>query len=137
VALSTTFLAVLSLLYVPAVVRYRIPIGPSTAATLNHVATVIPANDEAIVALAVVGRFGERDSVYPFSGEDERFPVTRKRVVFVVTGRVEGGRPAVPVAAAAIRYIRFRLDAKVLEARSNVYAFAWSPPPGTSQVTLP
>jgi hypothetical protein len=136
-ALSATFLAVFAVVYVPTVVRYRIPIGSSTAAALAHVATATPSNAEAIVAQAVVGRFGERDSVYSFTGEDQKFPVNRKQVVFVLTERVPGGRPATPVTAAAIRYIEVRLDARLIEARSDVYAFAWSPPPGTSQVTLP
>jgi phage-related protein len=41
------------------------------------------------------------------------------------------------VTVAAVRYIRTRLDAQLLEARSNVYAFTWLPPSGTTQVRLP
>jgi uncharacterized membrane protein len=137
VTVWATLLADLALLFVPAVVHYRLPIGSSTAAVLAHVATVIPSNAEVIADQSVVGRFAQRGSVYPFSGENQAFPLTRRRVVFILTERVVGGRPTEQVTVAAVRYIRTRLDAQLLEARSNVYAFTWLPPSGTTQVRLP
>jgi hypothetical protein len=137
VVVWATVLGELAVLFVPAIVLQRLDVGPSTAAALSSVASVIPAKAEVIVTQPVVGRFAQRESAYSFSTDNQTFPVNRRLVVFVMIEGLASGHPTKQEAKAAVAYIGTDLHARLVAARANVYAFTWSPPPDTTRVTLP
>jgi hypothetical protein len=125
-------------LNLPAVPRVWLSVDATTAAQLARVETVIPANAEVISSETVIGRFAQRDSVYPYLGVGQTFPVNRARVVFVLTPEavLDNGLPIYQTMS-AVAFVRHRLGTGVLLASSGVDAFTWVPPPGTRHVTLP
>jgi hypothetical protein len=131
-------LAAIGLLVLPDIPQNWITVEAPAAAVLARVESMVPARAEVISSGGVVGRFGTRDSVYELPTVRQKVPVDEKEVVFVLLP-VMGADDALPdrASANAVRYVRSRLDARVLEAESGVYAFAWSPPAGTTSVSLP
>jgi uncharacterized membrane protein len=133
-----TLLGEFAFLALPEVPRSWLSVNAPTAAELSRVATMIPANAEVISTGAVIGRFSQRQVIYPFSRPDQTIPVVRRQVVFIVTPHeILDDALSPPPATAAVSFIHHRLDARVLGTGSGVYAFAWSPSPGTIHVTLP
>jgi hypothetical protein len=122
----------------PSVPRAWLAVDPPAASVLARVDTVIPAGAEVIASQGVMGRFALRDSAYPLQYADQRFPVDRRLVVFVLAPK-QGIDDALPHQGevAAVSFVRNRLHARVLAQRSGVDAFAWAVPAGTRRVTLP
>jgi hypothetical protein len=74
-----------------------------------------------------------------FTGPGQTFPVTQRLVVFVVTRLelLDDDSPSPRERTEAAADIVHRLDARLLGSRSGVNAWEWSPPKGTTHVTLP
>jgi uncharacterized membrane protein len=127
-----------SAVWTPRARPYFLVVDGPTASALARVAAQIPADDEVIASQGVVGRFGDRQLVYPFldaGGAGQVIPVADVPVVFVLTsGGIEPASPAdVAVAAARLR----ALGAKPLAAGAGVQAYLWTPPNGTRYLTIP
>jgi hypothetical protein len=136
--LWATVLGELSGLDLPSVPGSWILVEPAAAAVLTQVAASVPSDAEVIVSEGIVGRFAQRESVYAFETEGQSFPVDRRLVVFVF-GPPDRDDLALTssLITASSGYVHHRLDARTLQSRSGVEAFAWSPPAGTTTVTLP
>jgi hypothetical protein len=120
----------------PVSVRWTTSQVPATtAAQLRTALARTPAGAETIVTLGVMGRFCSRPWCYFYYPGGAR-PVHSRDVVFVFATPDESlTTPA--GSATAIAYVRDTLHARVLVDAGGVAAFAWTPPPGTSQVTVP
>ena len=128
----------LALVALPTLPRAWFWVSPSAAAELGRVLPEIPADAEVIVSEPVMGRFGQRSSVYGMVTDGERFPVDRRPVVFVFGPYESFEKSLTPGGiTAATRFVRHRLGARVIGSGSTVQAYAWSPPPGTTHVRLP
>jgi hypothetical protein len=114
-------------------------VDASAAKELAHVAPMIPTSAEVISTQAVIGRFGQRESIYMFSSPGQTFPVNQRQVVFVVTRKelLDADILSPRERTEAVADIHHRLDARVLGSRSGVNALEWLPPAGTTHVTLP
>jgi hypothetical protein len=137
-ALWGTLLGVFALIALPTVPRAWLWVDRPAAAELARIEPAIPPDAEVVVSLPVMGRFAQRSSVHGFVKDDERVPVNRPEVVFVF-GPYESFQKILSRhgIAAATGFVEHRLHGRVLGAGSGVVAVAWSPPPGTRQITLP
>jgi len=137
-ALWASLLVSFAFVALPGLPRAWLWISPPAAAELARIEPQIPADAEVVVSVPVMGRFAERDSVYGFVEDHQTVPVDRKVVVFVFSP-YESFQKQLSRAGitAATGYVAHRLGARLLGARSGVSAFAWSPPVGTTRVTLP
>jgi uncharacterized membrane protein len=143
-------------LALPTVARSWLDVPPATAAALDRAEARIPPGAEVVASAGVVGRFAQREQVYPFPFQFHpvttpgplTYPVEEPKVafVFVTKGRgnavfvlVHGGRTNVPsvYTAAAIAYVTNTLHARTVASGRGVRVLLWTPPPGTSHVTLP
>jgi hypothetical protein len=113
-------------------------IGPATAAQLGRVQAGIPGSDEVIASQGVIGRFANRQLIFPFldvADEGQIVPVFGRPVVVVLTD--DGIEYATAAGTArAVAYLR-SLGARPLAAGAGVYAFEWLPPPGTRRLVFP
>jgi hypothetical protein len=108
-----------------------------TAGQLSQVQARIPGSAEVIASQGVIGRFGGRQSLYPFLdsfADGQTVPVTSSTVAFVFAPNqgIEAATPA--QTQAAIEQVRTGLGAREIVSTSNVSAFLWHPPPGTTSV---
>jgi hypothetical protein len=110
-------------------------VAAPTAAALRTALARTPADAETIVSLNVTGRFCARQWCYFFYPDGAR-PVHARDVVFVFTTADEA-LTTPDGAAVAIAYVRDTLHARVLVDAAGVAAFDWTPPPGTTEVTVP
>jgi hypothetical protein len=131
-------LAAVACVLLPVMPGYWLAVDPAAATELGHVEGVIPANAEVIASAGIMGRFAQRSSAYAFESGRQDIPVTRRLVVFVLSAK-EGLYDEFPHDASqtATRYVQSRLGARLLDGRADISAYAWSPPPGTTHVTLP
>jgi hypothetical protein len=120
-----------------------IAVDSAAAAQLGMSQSRIPAGAEVIASQGIVGRFSGRDDVYPFPYQYHppgtsltTFPVKRPVVVFVLTPAQGTSEAPRADGTAAVRFVEHRLGARVIDARAGVYVLAWTPPPGTTSVTL-
>jgi len=120
----------------PASVRWTTSqVSPAVAAQLRTALARTPADAETIVTLDVMGRFCGRLWCYFFYPGGPR-PVHSRDVVFVfATPNETLTTPA--GSARAIAYVRDILHARVLVDSDGVAAFDWTPPAGTTTVTVP
>ncbi len=110
-------------------------VAAPTAAALRTALARTPADAEVIVTLDVMGRFCGRQWCYFFYPDGAR-PVHSRDMVFVfATPNETATTPA--GSAIAIAYVRDTLHARTLVDAGGVSAFEWTPPPGTTEVTLP
>ena len=109
----------------------------SAAAQLRAVQGEIPAGAELVVAGGVVGRFTDRQAVYPLEAAPQNpIPVTAGTVVFVLTDQGEEGvTPAGEQADAA--FVAHQLGATELADKDGVTAYVWHPARGTPPLLLP
>jgi hypothetical protein len=112
-------------------------VSGSAAAQLRAVQSQLPPGAELVVAGGVVGRFTDRQAVYPVEPAPQNpIPVTARTVVFVLTDQGEEGvTPAGEQADAA--FVATQLGARVLLRKDGVTAFVWHPSPGTPPLVLP
>ena len=112
-------------------------VNGSAAAQLRAVQGEIPAGAELVVSGGVVGRFTDRQAVYPLEPAPQNpIPVTAGTVVFVLTDQGEEGvTPAGEQADAA--FVAHELDATELVDKNGVTAYVWHPTRGTAPLLLP
>jgi uncharacterized membrane protein len=148
VAVATTVVWVVSVAVIAAAALpqagHWIAVDSPAAAQLASSQAKIPPDAEVIASQGVVGRFADRDDVYPFPFQyhpvgtsQTTFPVKSSLVVFVLTPTQGIGEAPAADTRNAIGYVERRLGARVIDARADVYVLAWSPPPHTTTVTLP
>ena len=110
--------------------------GPA-AAQLRAIQAKIPAGAELVVFGGVVGRFTDRQAVYPVEPAPQNpIPIASRTVVFVLTNQGEEGvTPAGEQADAA--FVAHQLGATLLVDKAGVTAYVWHPARGTSPLVLP
>ena len=110
--------------------------GPA-AAQLRAIQAKIPAGAELVVFGGVVGRFTDRQAVYPVEPAPQNpIPITSRTVVFVLTNQGEEGvTPAGEQADAA--FVAHQLGATLLVDKAGVTAYVWHPARGTPPLVLP
>ena len=112
-------------------------VSGSAAAQLRAVQSVLPADAELVVSGGVVGRFTDRQAVYPIEPAPQNpIPVTSHTVVFVLTDQGEEGVAAAGERADAA-FVTTQLGATVLLHKDGVTAYVWHPPKGTAPLVLP
>jgi hypothetical protein len=138
-ALWAGFVVMFAVVALPGLPRAWLGVSPSAAAELARIEPLVPPNAEVVVSVPVMGRFAERSSFYAFIENHQTVPVDRRVVVFVFSPYEAAYQTNLTGKGAtdATRYVESRLDARVLGSGAGVYAFAWSPPPGTHSVILP
>jgi hypothetical protein len=120
----------------PQVFPYFLNISGSQAAALRKGLAGTPSDAEVISSWGVMGRFSERQWVYPLYQGVEADPIREPTVVFVLTDA--GNENDSPATVAAItRYVRVDLKARVIADSDGVAVFMWHPPRGTTQVAIP
>jgi hypothetical protein len=134
---------VIALVVLPSVPRHWIAVDASAATQLTKVEREVPANAEVIASNGIVGRFAERDSAYVLGysprtaqfQETTTIPIQRSVVVFILSpNQGVGEQPGQE--RKAISFVLHYLHARVLVERAGIYAFEWTPPTGTTHVTL-
>ena len=128
---------------IPAIARIWIPVPSTAAAALDRAEARIPADAEVVGTVGVVGRFAQRDEVFPFPFQYHptttgplTYPVARPSVAFVFVYQGRANAPA-DYTTASIAYVTRTLRARTLVSEPGVRVLLWNPPPGTSHVTLP
>ena len=112
-------------------------VSGSAAAQLRAVQSELPADAELVVSGGVVGRFTDRQAVYPIEPAPQNpIPVTSRTVVFVLTNQGEEGVSAAGERADAA-FVATQLGATVLLHKDGVTAYVWHPPKGTPPLVLP
>jgi len=112
-------------------------VSGSAAAQLRAVQSALPAGAELVVSGGVVGRFTDRQAVYPIEPAPQNpIPVTSRTVVFVLTDQGEEGVAAAGERADAT-FVATQLGATVLLHKDGVTAYVWHPPKGTAPLVLP
>jgi len=137
-ALWAAVAGVFALVALPTVPRTWLWVSPPAAAALARIEPRIPADAEVIVSVPVMGRFSERTAFYGFIEDDQTIAVHRGPVVFIFSPYESFQKKlTAPGIVAASAYVETTLGARPLGSGGGVRAFAWSPPPGTTEVTLP
>jgi hypothetical protein len=137
-ALWAALLAAFALVALPGLPRSWLWVSPASATELARIEPQIPPNAEVVVSLPVMGQFAQRGSIYGFVEDHERVPVNRQVVVFVFSPYESFQKKLTKAGiTAATGYVENRLGARQLGSAGGVSAFAWTPPPGTTSVTLP
>ncbi|MGD0881741.1 MAG: DUF2079 domain-containing protein [Acidimicrobiales bacterium] len=130
--------AVLSVTWIPKARTQFLVINGPTADRLAAIQSRMPGDDEVVASQGVVGRFADRQLIFPFldiGDAGQVIPVYGSRVVFVLTtAGIEYASTAGTLAS--VRYLE-GLHARSLGGGDGVYAFAWHPPRGTRYITFP
>jgi hypothetical protein len=136
-ALAVVQVAVVAAQWIPKIPTQFLQVNTVTARQLGEVLSRIPDSAEVVASQGVIGRFGGRQSLYPFLdsfADGQTIPVTSSTVAFVFVPN-QGIEEATPAQTqAAIEEVRHRLGADPIVSTSNVSAFLWHPPPGTTSV---
>ena len=110
--------------------------GPA-AAQLRAVQANLPAGAELVVSGGVVGRFTDRQAVYPVEPAPQNpIPITSGTVVFVLTDQGEEGVTS-SGEQADVAYVAHQLGATTLVHKNGVTALVWHPSRGTPPLVLP
>lgn len=131
---------VLAVVWAPRSDSYFRRTDPAAARVLAEVLAGTPPSAEVIASNGFVGRFADREWVYPFwlpTSVPGSVPVKTRTVEFVLSGSqgIETSPPG--TTAAAVAKIQTRLHADLLLHSAGVWVFLWHPAPGVHQVTLP
>jgi uncharacterized membrane protein len=135
-------LAVIAFIALPAVPKAWIPVDSTAAAALAQALQATPASAEVIASQGLVGRFAQRDHVYPYvwtfgAGQTTRtYPINSHLVVFIISA--QEGTFLIPrkEASAAVAYVE-KAGAKPALFRGGISVLRWVPPRGTLSITLP
>ena len=124
--------------HAPTFAGYVDSVSPAAVARLDAVERTIPAGAEVVASQGVSGRFADGHLPFTFwaTGADDTFPVDRRTVVFVfapVQGVAEGASVITRHAIAKVEHV---LHARALVAGDGIWAFEWTPPPGTRAVSF-
>ena len=129
---------VLAALWIPRARTTFLVVDGPTAAALAKVEPGIPAGDEVVASQGIVGRFANRQYVYPFldlGGGGQVIPLHGAPVTFVFTsGGIEYATPA--DTAAAVAHLE-SLGARRIPTGPGVVALRWTPPRGADYLTIP
>jgi len=110
--------------------------GPA-AAQLRAVQANLPAGAELVVSGGVVGRFTDRQAVYPVEPAPQNpIPITSGTVVFVLTDQGEEGVTS-SGEQADVAYVAHQLGATTLVHKNGVTALVWHPSRGPPPLVLP
>jgi hypothetical protein len=120
----------------PGVFPYFLRVSGPQAAALREGLANTPPNAEVISSWGVMGRFSERQWVYPLYQGVEAEAVREPTIVFVLTNAGDEDDPPATVAAIT-RYVQVDLKARVIVETDGVAVFLWHPPHGISQVGIP
>jgi hypothetical protein len=120
----------------PELPPYWFRVSSTQASLLNRVLTETPENAEVIASWGVMGRFSDREVIFPLFQDETSFTVNRPTVAFVLAPLAGIEAMKVTEVMAAIRYIRHSLHARTLMTRDGIYAFLWKPPKDVSMVNL-
>ncbi len=128
----------LAIVALPTVPRAWLWVSAPTAAELARIEPLIPTDAEVVVSAPVMGRFAEHTSVYGLYEDHQRLPVDRRQVVFIFGPYESFQRKLTRTGiAAATADVENRLRARLIGSGAGVRALVWSPPPGTTHLTLP
>jgi hypothetical protein len=136
-ALAVVQVVVVAVQWIPRIPTQFLQVDTVTARQLAQAQARIPGSAEVIASQGVIGRFGGRQDLYPYLdsfADGQTIPVTSSTVafVFVPSQGIEAATPA--QTQAAIDHVRNGLGADPIVSTSNVSAFLWHPPPGTTSV---
>lgn len=131
----------------PTVLAGWLPVSSQAAATIEAAADPdrLPPGTEVIASMSLVGRYAQRDAVYPMPFQDHpvatsasTFPVHDRKVLFVVSyqqSRYQWNESALEIRS-WIHTVEWQLRARLITASSGVYVLQWTPPPGTRAVSI-
>lgn len=120
----------------PEIPPYWFQVSAPQAAALARGLDATPSDAEVISSWGVMGRFSNRQWIYPLYVGVEAEAVRVPTVVFVLT--TAGNEDDPPATVAAITdYVRNTLRAKVVVDTAGIDVFEWHAPPGTTQVSIP
>jgi len=135
-ALVMVNVLVWGMVWIPRTAGQWLRVSPGAAAVLSTVQRHIPVNDEVVASQGVVGRFSGRRVVYAIVGLTS-VPV-RSATVWVIVAPSEGIETSpVPVSDALIAELAGTLHASLVTHSAGVWAFRWSPAPGTRFLKVP
>lgn len=121
--------------WVPPMAGEWLRIPSSTAATLSDVAARIPASAEVIASQGEVGRFAGRREVHPLFSPG-KLPVHGQAWI-IVTPTTGIQTLTVATSMALIGELAGPLHATLVVHDNDVWAFRWTPPSGSGQLTVP
>ena len=136
-ALAAVQVVVVATQWIPKIPNEFLQVNPATAGQLRQAQSQIPAAAEVIASQGIIGRFGARQSLYPYLNsfaDGQTIPVTASTVAFVFVPN-QGIEAATPDQTnAAIDYVRHLPGTHEVVFGPNVSAFIWHPPSGTTAV---
>jgi Predicted membrane protein (DUF2079) len=135
--LAAVQVVVVATQWIPKIPNEFLQVNTVTAEQLSEAQSKIPEAAEVIASQGIIGRFGGRQSLYPYLNsfaDGQTIPVTSPTVafVFVPNQGIEAATPA--QTHAAIERVKNELGAQEVISTPNVSAFIWHPPPGTRSV---
>ncbi len=125
-----------SVVWMPNTASHWLRVSPAAASALRSVQHQIGPTDEVIASQGVSGRFSNRTWIYPILAPGA-LPV-RATTVWVIVAPDQGIETLSVVSSdALIAELAGPLHASLVSDRAGVWAFRWSPPPGTHSLTVP
>ncbi len=116
--------------------RTFLKVNAQTAAELGRVQARIPEGAEVIASQGVIGRFGDRQWLYPYLdvfADGQTLPINTSEVAFVFVPN-EGLETATPAQTESAIARMHALGARRVVSTRNVTAYLWHPPKGTKTV---
>ncbi|MHB8498559.1 MAG: DUF2079 domain-containing protein [Acidimicrobiales bacterium] len=125
-----------SALWLPRTANQWLRVSPAAAVALGSVQHRIGATEEVMASQGIVGRFSDRKWIYSILTPGA-IPV-HTATVWVIVAPDQGVETVpVPVSDAVIAELAGPLHATLVSDAAGVWAFRWSPPPGTRSLTVP
>jgi hypothetical protein len=132
----TTMAAVLAVGVIPRLPDEWLAVDPAAAAMLTGAQARVAPGAEVVASQGIVGRFGDRASVYAFRWRGQAFPVHARTVVFALSA-TQGRADRFAGAEAAVAYVEDALRTTSIGSSDGVEVFVWKPPAAVRNVTLP
>jgi uncharacterized membrane protein len=120
----------------PEIPPYWFQVSAPQAAALARGLDATPPNAEVISSWGVMGRFSNRQWIYPLYVGVEAEAVRVSTIIFVLTDAGNEDDPPATVAA-IIEYVKDTLKARVIVDSDGINVFEWHPPKGATQVSIP
>ena len=120
----------------PEIPPYWFQVSAPQAVALGRGLDATPPNAEVISSWGVMGRFSNRQWIYPLYVGVEAEAVRVSTIVFVLTDAGNEDDPPATVAA-IIEYVKDTLKARVVVDSDGINVFEWHAPRGTTQVSIP
>ena len=122
--------------WVPRTSSQWLRVSPAAAGVLSSVKRQIPSADEVVVSQGVAGRFSGRQWVYSVFGPGS-IPVRAPTVWAVIAPSQGIETTPVDVSEALIAELAGPLHATQVAGSAGIWAFRWTPAPGTRTLTVP